>query len=1406
MKKILHVILALFLCAGTSVAQDNVKGAIDAFAAQSGSRATIDKATGAISFLRFTPGRAYQVTGGDVKQKSANFMTINPNIFGVRANQDGFRFREEKTDNYGLGHVTLQQTYKGVPVFDGMYKFHYDKNNELTSLNGNFISEIKVNTVPTLAQHEAEELAINYVQKDKLVGGEHTLRVHKSTLYIFQKGLAQGYNGTKHLVYEVEVRNGADIREFLYIDAHSGVLVEQFTGMHNALHRTLYETSIAPANKRWDEGDALPGTLDTWQESEVQSAGFMYNLINNAFGYDSYDGQGATMITVNNSPGIACPNANWNGVSANYCTGTASDDVVAHEWAHAYTEYTSGLIYAWQAGAMNESYSDIWGETVDLLNNYMDAGESNALRTGCGSSTRWQMGEKASSFGGAIRDMWDPTCKGDAGKVSDAQFWCFPSDNGGVHHNSGVLNHAYALLVDGGTYNGQTINGLGLTKAAHIFWRAQSVYMTATTDFAAQADFLESALADLQGVNLKGLSTTGTAAGFSGEIITAADADELRKVLLAVELRSEPLCVYETVLKKEVPALCEGASPSLAIFSEDFEDGLGDFTLSTITESNDWIARNWISSTAPAGRPGKVAFGPNNIGWNCGDNQDQSGIIGLETPVINIPPGTAGNLSMVFDHYVNTEDGFDGGNIKYSINGADWVLLPAAAFTANGYNDFLIYAVAGSSNPLQGEPAFTGVDEGSTMGSWGQSQIDLTLLGLTAGDHIKLRWELGTDYCGGNEGWYIDDVRVYTCAVTPAVHFVLDKSTVNEGEATIVSGCLKYVDKIVAVQIDQAPTQPVTVIFNTPTGTAKMGTTADYTVTPSSVTLQAGSLTQNVTVRIFNDAYIEGDEKINLTYEINANGGNGFKASSFQTHEITIIDDDMTPGNYTEVLLNSGFNAGNEGWVIKNGGNDNVSWEGVSYSNAALDPLGRAFFFANSSVVSSVVVMDEILESPEINTVGKKNLVLTFSQDWYPRAGGYPDQGLVDIWDGSTWHNVLTQTETTGRLGSIFGTANVKSINIPNAYAHVKMKIRFRYRAQFGNYWGVDNVKLVSSHSTDVHATVNTGNAAQEYLGPRETAVFYDPATGNLMAKIKNLSDHDYGCTTVEVDRAGVDEVSWVGPYKITNKTFKVTPANNDPAGRYEITLYYKSTELPNFNGSAINSMGKSAGGIGSANPLSPSFAVVQASAAFNTDLAYTATFDTGFSGFGLSNAPPMGPLPVTLTTFEGKNTMEGNLLNWATTMEVNNAYFAVERTSDGKNFAEIGTVSGIGNSSVLNQYKFLDSGSPKGTMYYRLKQVDKGGISTYSRIISINSLHKRDIKFYPNPVQSMLTLEMPDAEVRSVEVQIINSAGHKVFTKDEVKIVNGKFNLDLTKLPTGIYQVLLYGEQETYNVSILKL
>ena len=185
-------------------------------------------------------------------------------------------------------------------------------------------------------------------------------------------GATRGDSGKAVLAYQVEVTNEKNVRDSVFIDAQTGKALNRWSDVHEALERELYEGSPAPSDLVWSEGDAFPGTLNVDQQNLVNSAGESYWLYENAFGRDSYDGEGATMKTVNNDPRIRCPNANWNGVTTNYCNGVTSDDIVSHEWGHAYTEYTSGLIYQYQSGALNESYSDVWGETLDLVNGRED--------------------------------------------------------------------------------------------------------------------------------------------------------------------------------------------------------------------------------------------------------------------------------------------------------------------------------------------------------------------------------------------------------------------------------------------------------------------------------------------------------------------------------------------------------------------------------------------------------------------------------------------------------------------------------------------------------------------------------------------------------------------------------------------------------------------------------------------------------------------------------------------------------------------------------------------------------------------------------------------------------------------------------------------------------------------------
>lgn len=759
MKRTLFIALALsYVCGFAQESQ-----ALTKLKNQASAKITMSNSTANPNFIRFENAEGLQLRSVQARAKADEFLATNFKAFNLNSEKD-LIFIEEITDNYGLKNVIYRQYFNGVPVYDGILKFHFNEKEQLSSLNGNTISNIKVSTTAKVSQAEAGIIAKNLVDQQGLTHSKSPLQIGKNNLLIFPKNLVQGGQVISYLAYEVEVTNKNDVREFLFIDAQTGELVEQFTGIH-PIDRKLYETSRTAANLKWKEGDILPGTLDEWQLNEVITSEHVYNFFKNAFNYVSFNNNDATMITVNNDPGISCPNANWNGSTANYCTGTAADDVVAHEWGHAYTEYTSGLIYQYQSGALNESYSDVWGETIDLLNGYEDKGENLDIRTTstCSGTQRWKMGEKATAFGSPIRDMWNPKCNSNPASVIDASYYCGTGDSGGVHLNSGVTNHLYALLVDGGTFNGYTITGIGFVKAAHLWWRAQKNYLTPTSDFAVFADALEAAANDLIGINLQGISTTVIPAGLSGQSWAAGDIQNLKNAILSVQLRTSPntQCGYVPLLAA-TPQLCTTAI-SGALFTETWEKGLGNWTVNNIpTHPSSWENRNWIiKSNLPKGRAGNGIFGADPVNGNCSSSM-QNGILRLESPVITFPTFTAGKYEMAFNHYVATEAKWDGGNIKYSLNGGTWTLLPKTAFTQNGYNRSLD-GTSQNDNPMKGQGAFSGTDGGSLGGSWGQSVIDLSKIGVVSGANIKFSFEMGTDGCNGNDGWYLDEIYVYNC-------------------------------------------------------------------------------------------------------------------------------------------------------------------------------------------------------------------------------------------------------------------------------------------------------------------------------------------------------------------------------------------------------------------------------------------------------------------------------------------------------------------------------------------------------------------------------------------------------------------------------------------------------------------
>ncbi|MGM0650111.1 MAG: T9SS type A sorting domain-containing protein [Bacteroidota bacterium] len=124
-------------------------------------------------------------------------------------------------------------------------------------------------------------------------------------------------------------------------------------------------------------------------------------------------------------------------------------------------------------------------------------------------------------------------------------------------------------------------------------------------------------------------------------------------------------------------------------------------------------------------------------------------------------------------------------------------------------------------------------------------------------------------------------------------------------------------------------------------------------------------------------------------------------------------------------------------------------------------------------------------------------------------------------------------------------------------------------------------------------------------------------------------------------------------------------------------------------------------------------------------------------------------PLPIELIKFDGACQDNTVTLEWKTASETNNEIFIIQRSPDGNDFVDIGSVDGSGNTNQLSEYQYDDT-EPLINAYYRFKQVDFDGTYEYSPIINISCVDVDEPVFsvYPNPFRDVLHVEagnMPD-------------------------------------------------------------
>lgn len=654
------------------------------------------------------------------EERAIAFVDQYGSAFGLGTRADVRALRAPQRDALGLEHVRLQQVADGIPVTAGEIIVHL-RGDRVVGVNGHTLFGPMPLLIPDVTPGGAQEAARGLIEKHK-AGLAPLATYGEPRLELFNRGLIDEGTHPTRLAWFVEAR-GEGLREYIWVDARTGGVLLNFSQLADARNRTVYDVAMGttlPGTLVRSEGGAATGIVDADQAYDF--AGATYDYFFSTHGRDSFDGAGAGLVSSvryrhPSQPGVPYQNAFWNGTQMVYGEGfAAADDVVGHELTHAVTEYSANLFYYYQSGALNESFSDIFGQAVDFT-------RSAADDTGI---ARWRLGEDLSI--GAIRDMMTPTTFGDPGKVSDPQFFCVSDgwtsssgDSGGVHYNSGVPNHAFALMVDGGTYNGHTISGIGLAKAGLIQYRALNTYLTSGSTFADNATAVNQSCTDLVG--------TGG--------ITAGDCSQVANAILAVEMASPWPCTGAT----PPPAtFCPTGGTPVPAFTDGFESGGSNWSVSTTSGTN------WGLTTGFA-RTGDIsAYG-----------EDTSAIadrrIAMTNPVV-IP--AAGR--MYFDHAFEFEHVgttyYDGGVLEYSTDGTTWNDAGGLIDAGHGYAGTL-----DAGNALGARSAFVR----STFGYTG-TRLNLASL---AGQSVRFRFRVGTDTSVGSLGWLVDNVSIYSCAGGP---------------------------------------------------------------------------------------------------------------------------------------------------------------------------------------------------------------------------------------------------------------------------------------------------------------------------------------------------------------------------------------------------------------------------------------------------------------------------------------------------------------------------------------------------------------------------------------------------------------------------------------------------------------
>jgi len=450
--------------------------------------------------------------GLNIKPKPAidiakQFLTENHQLLKLKTPTEELKLLRKHVDKEGQQHLHFQQQHHGVAIWGKQLAIHLDKDASVYMLNGRYVPTLaELNVEPTLNEKQAL-VVINEIFYNK------KLNIRSNELVIFDE------NNPAKLTYKIDFTHGLSERWLYFIDAHSGDIVHYIKNIHtgsvvaasgqDALDGTsrsftawqegtayfMIDPTIPnnDVNDQYDPianginaiGDMLILTANNgngdqlfhntsadansgWDPvavSAMHNTRTVYDYYLNTFNRNSFDGKGKNLLVVTRYE-QNYNNAFWNGTYMVYGDGDGQlfsplvqcQDIAAHEMTHGVIESSANFIYENQSGALSESFSDFFGAMVDRDD--------------------WLLGEDCTvAEPGYLRSMSNP----ESGLVTQprtmSKYVNLPNteagNNGGVHINSGIPNYAAYL----------TAEKIGRIKTEQIYYRALTIYLTASAQF-----------------------------------------------------------------------------------------------------------------------------------------------------------------------------------------------------------------------------------------------------------------------------------------------------------------------------------------------------------------------------------------------------------------------------------------------------------------------------------------------------------------------------------------------------------------------------------------------------------------------------------------------------------------------------------------------------------------------------------------------------------------------------------------------------------------------------------------------------------------------------------------------------------------------------------------------------------